>query len=129
MIRFFRFLIVFSIAVFALGVVLPFHRPLNIDLPLNGPLPTWLLGCIALFAAAITGVVASVGLLRFRKWGRFLGVCASVAALIGVFANVGSPIAGSIGFASGGMLVAGIVAWSSGVGLAFHPSVTSRFRA
>ena len=129
MVTLFRFSILLAVALVALTTVLPFDRPLNVNLPLDGPPPTWVLGCLLLLIAALAGVPASVGLLRLRRWGRFLGACAAVVALLGVIVAFRSPIAAAAGPVIGAILVAGILIWSCGVGMAFHPSVAARFRA
>lgn len=129
MVTLFRLSILLAVALVAVATVLPFARPLSVDLPLHGLPPTWVLGCFFLLIAALVGVPASVGLLRLRRWGRFLGACTAVAALLGVMVAFRSPIAAAAGPVIGAMFVAGILVWLGGVGMAFHPSVAARFRA
>src|SRR5688572_8050160 len=129
MVNLFRLLILLAVLLVATTAVLPFERPLSVDLPLDRAPPTWLLGCVAMLVAAVAGVPAAVALLRLRRWGRYLGACAAVAALLGVTVAFRSPIAAAAGPVIGAMLVGGVLVWLCGVGLAFHPSVAARFQA
>lgn len=125
----FRLSILPALALFAVTTVLPFARPLKVDLPLHGPPPTWVLGCFFLLIAVLAGVPASVGLLLLRRWGRVLGACAAGFALLGVLVTFRSPIADASGPVIWAMFAASILVWSGSVGMAFHPSVAARFRA
>jgi hypothetical protein len=114
---------------FLIGALLPFDHPLEVDLPLDQPPPRWLLALLALVGAALAALVASIGLLRFRRWGRILALAVTLVGAIAALLLVGSPPAGALGGATILLLAAAALAWLVGISLAYHSSVASRFRA
>jgi len=124
-----RLLILMAAALVGATAMLPFDHPLDVNLPLNGPPPRWLVGFLCLVLTFAAAIPAAIGLILFRKWARALGALVAVAALVGAATAFQSPIAGAAGSQIMAMLASGILAWCCGVGLSFHPAVAGRFRA
>jgi hypothetical protein len=120
-----RFLIIVSAVLVAASITMEFQRPLDVDLPIKGPPPIWILGYFSVLFAVATGIPASVGLLRLRKWGRILGAWAAAMALLGIITTAHSPISAAAGPVIRAMFVAGVLTWSLGVVLAFLPSFSA----
>lgn len=129
MIRLFRATLLLSMIVIAAASVLPLRQPVEMDLPMGGPMPIWLLGAPALFVAALAGTVASIGLMLLRKWARLVGVATVVVAAWGFLLVTRSPLASLLDSFSGRALIAGFVAWACAVAWSFHASVASRLKA
>jgi hypothetical protein len=129
MVNTFRFLIVLAAAVVLATAVLPFDHPLDVDLLLGSAPPAWVLGFLCMLVAALVAIPAVIGLLRLRRWGRVIGALVAGAAVFGALVTFRSPIAAAAGPLITAMLAAGVIAWCSGVALAFHPAVATRFRA
>ncbi|HET6431111.1 hypothetical protein [Dyella sp.] len=129
MLNLFRFLIVLGAALVAATAVLPFDHPLNVDVPLGSAPPAWMLGLPCLLVAAVAAVPALIGLFRFRRWGRVIGLVACGAVVLGTVVLLRSPIAAAAGATFTAMLCVGTAAWCCGVCLTFHPSIAARFQA
>jgi hypothetical protein len=112
-----------------IGALLPFDHPLDIDLPLDQAPPSWLLASLVLAGAFLAALVALIGLLRFRRWGRVLGLAATLIGAIAALLLVGSPPSGALSGQTILFFAAASIAWLIGISLAYHPSVASRFRA
>ena len=124
-----RTLMALSLVLLLAAALLPFEQPLKVDIPLDQPPPGWLLAAALLPAAWVAGLVACVGLLRFRRWGRLFALAASVLALLAVSAQAQSPLPGKMGSPGIVLLATGGLAWICAVLLCYHPRLRSRFRA
>jgi hypothetical protein len=129
MVNILRFLIALAATLVLATAVLPFDRPLDVNLPLGSAPPVWMLGFLCMLVAVVTAIPAVFGLLRLRRWGRFIGALVAGAAVLGALVTFRSPIAAAAGPVITAMLGAGVIAWCCGIALAFHPAVAARFRA
>lgn len=129
MVNILRFLIVSASILVLAAAALPFNRPLEVDLPLGSAPPAWVLGFLCALVATVAAIPAFIELLRLRRWGRFIGALVAGAAVLGALVTFGSPIAAAAGPLITEMLGVGIVAWCSGVALAFHPALAAKFQA
>ena len=123
-----RVAVVLSIAALLIGTLLPFERPLQIDLPLDGPPPIWLPALLGFVVMVLVAVAAAVGLFRFRRWGRVLAVVVALAGLLAFSLLARSPLAGVVNDLAPPLLAFAALAWLVAVGFAFHPALSSRFR-
>jgi hypothetical protein len=122
-----RFLVVLSIALLLAGASISFDQPLDVDLPLHGALPGWVTAFLALMCTALLAVVAAIGFLRLRRWARALAIAVTVCGAVAVWFLIGSPLAGALSDLTPPLLGLSTLAWIASIGLAYHPSVTSRF--
>lgn len=122
-----RFLVVLSIVLLLAGASISLDRPLGIDLPLHGVLPSWVTAFLALMCVAILAVFAAIGLLRLRRWARALAIVVTVCGAVAVQFLIGSPLAGALSDLTLSFLGLSTLAWITSIGLTYHPSVASRF--
>ena len=118
-----------SLALLLAALLLPFERPMAVSIPLDEPPPMWLLGAALLLGGFAIGAVASVGLVRLKRWGRLLATVASAFVLLAVWLLAQSPLASHVGSISAALFVAGALAWLCGVAMSYHPLVAPRFQA
>jgi hypothetical protein len=128
MVNLFRLSIAVAIVALLVGVVLPFDRPLQINVDLNGAPPTWLLQSAAFLAVVVFSAVASGALLFFRHWGRWLGAIAVVGGILVAWFAFGSAIAASLSSLATSLFALSALALAFGIGLSWHPIVAPRFR-
>lgn len=128
MTRFYRGLIVLSISLIAVSTLLPFERPLHAVLPRDQPLPAWFFAALALVCAAAAASAAAVGLLRFRRWGRWLGTAATLVAVAALGFLVVAPLDVALGTPIIALSALGALAWVIGLLMAWHPGLAPRFR-
>ena len=118
-----------SLALLLAALLLPFERPMTVSIPLDRPPPMWVLGAALLLGGFAIGAVASVGLIRLKRWGRLLATAASAFVLIAVWLLAQSPLASHVGSFSTALFAVGALAWLCGVALSYHPLVAPRFHA
>jgi hypothetical protein len=128
MVNLFRMSVAVAIASLLVGVLLPFDRPLQINVDLNGAPPTWLLLSAAFLAVVILSAVASGALLLFRHWGRWLGAIAVAGGILVAWFAFGSAIAASVSALAISLFVLSALALVFGIGLSWHSTVAPRFR-
>lgn len=129
MINLFRTMLLLSMVAIATAAIQPLRQPVEFDVPLDGPMPPWLLGGVLLFLSVVAGTVASTGLWWLRKWGRLVGVVAIALALSGLLLIAMSPAMPLFDSSNGFFLAMGLASWASCIGWTFHPSIASRLRA
>ena len=129
MVSFIRTLTVLSLALLLAALLLPFESPMAVNIPLDQPPPMWLFGAALLLAGFVIGAVASVGLMRLKRWGRLLATAASALVLVAAWSLAQSPLASHVGGFSTTLFAAGALAWLCGVALSYHPLVAPRFQA
>lgn len=128
MVVLFRTLTIMAIAFLLVGAVLPFDRPLQIDVDLNQPPPAWLALSSAFLLIALAALVASGALLLFRPWGRWVIALASLGGLVVAWLMVGSPIAESLSLWTNVLFALSALAWLIVLAISYHPTVSARFR-
>lgn len=129
MTRLYRGLIVLSISLMAICTILPFERPLRAVLPLDQSPPAWFFAALALVCAAAVASAAAVGLLRFRHWGRTLGIAATLMAAMALGFVVTAQLDVALGTPIIALSILGALAWVIGLLMAWHPGLARHFRA
>jgi hypothetical protein len=129
MIKVIRFLIVLSMASLVIGAFLSFDRPLDVDLPFDQAPPTWVWATLAFVAVFLAAGATSVGVFRFRRWARVLGLAVSICGAGVVWLIVGSPLAGALSSLTVVLFSVSALAWLASITLSYHSTAAPHFRA
>ncbi|WP_226468585.1 hypothetical protein [Luteimonas panaciterrae] len=131
MVGLFRGLVLFAPIAVVGSTFLPFERPLQMNLPLDGVMP--ILGLLSVLFGVVGGVLglfSVIGLLRFRRWARMLAVwCAIALALSSVLTLTVMPLLDVMAPGAIALLVLAAICWIGALVLARMPPLAARFEA
>ncbi len=128
MLKLFRILIIVSLVLLVIAAVIPLARPVRVTVSFNQALPLWLVASVAILPIGAATLVASGGLLFFKRWGRWLGLFVVACGAVVAFFVVGSPTSSALSSVAVALMVLSALFWVVGLLASCHPVVLAKFR-
>ncbi|WP_242107144.1 hypothetical protein [Luteimonas aquatica] len=129
MVVLFRGLILLAPVLSVLGSLVPFPQAMNLNLQLQGIVPVLvLLATLFGLLGGVSWIVATVGLLAFRRWARVLAIWCAVAWALSTALTLGAiPMLRAMAPAAIALYVAGALCWIGALVLARTQPLSARF--